>query len=315
MRFEQFVQVLEIARTGSLNKAAQNLFLSQPCLSQSIKSLENELGIRIFERDNTGMILTEDGHQLVSIIEPLNNQISMVPRLFKKDIAEEYLTFSVSNSYLKYALNVYIELVNKYHHEGLRSCYREVNGGEVLDDVVSQRSAIGVMFITSNTKNFMLKLFKYKEVEYHRLSDDGYWIILGPENPLFHQDMVYVTPNDIKDFPLILYEEMYKSLPYNNDFLKLFTNKSVLRVNSRASMLDLVRETVSVNVGTRSQIPYKYTDFYPNLKTIELKMDNYYQEVGWICRKNYQPNAPERFYLTRLIEITTGRRPDKLPMD
>lgn len=80
-------------------------------------------------------------------------------------------------------------------------------------------------------------------------------------------------------------------------------------------MLDLVSVTNAVNIGAMSQIPYKYTEFYSYLKTVEIKMDSQEQEVGWICRKNYQPNEPARYFLTRLIEITTGRSPLRLPMD
>ncbi len=314
MRFEQFIQVLEIAKTGSLNKAAQNLFLSQPSLSQSLKNLENELGTRIFYRETSGMVLTPEGQQLIAIIEPLYNQLAMMPQFFNKE-KREYTTFNISNSFLKYVINVYMEMVDVYSPQGLRSGYREVNGGEVLEDVASQRSDIGVLYITSKTKNFMLKLFEYKEIEYHKLSDDGYWIIVGQRNPLYYENRAFVTPEDILEYPLVLYEEKHTAVPQISIDEKMLRNKSVLRVNSRASMLDLVSVTNAVNIGAMSQIPYKYTEFYSYLKTIEIKMDSQEQEVGWICRKNYQPNEPARYFLTRLIEITTGRSPLRLPMD
>ena len=162
----------------------------------------------------------------------------------------------------------------------------------------------------------MLKQFDYKEVDYYKLSDGGYWIIVGPKNPLYYQDRDSVTPEEIRDVPLVIYESMYKPLPYSNEyFLESFTNKSILHVNSRASMIELVSSTEAVNLGAGSKIPYKHTPFYPNLKTIELRVDDYQQEVGWICRKNFRPNEPSRFFLTRLIEITTGRAPERLPMD
>ena len=291
MRLEQFIQVLEIAKVGSINKAAQNLFLSQPSLSQSLKSFEKEVGIQIFTRENKGMVLTEDGRQLISIMEPLYNQLIMVPQLFRQSKPVEYKTFSVSNAYLKYVFNVYQEMVDAFEKDGLRSYYREVSGGEVLEDVVSQRSSVGVLFITSSLKNFMLKLFDYKEVDYHKLSDGGYWLILGPKNPLYHQNKGYVTPEEIREFPLVIYESMYKPLPYGNEyFLESFSNKSVLHVNSRASMIELVSNTNAVNLGAGSKIPYTQTPFYPGLKTVELRMESYQQEVGWICRKNYQPS-------------------------
>lgn len=50
MTFEQMKCAIEIASCGSISKAAKNLYLSQPRLSQSIKNMEDELGYLIFER-------------------------------------------------------------------------------------------------------------------------------------------------------------------------------------------------------------------------------------------------------------------------
>lgn len=159
MKIDQLVQVIEIAKTGSLNKAAQNLFVSQPSLSLSLKQLESELGIQIFERGSKGMSLTAVGRQLVSVAEPLCNQLAMVPELFIKRKQPSGRLLSVSNAYLKFVISVYAEVVNTFAPSGLQSYYREANGGDVLEDVASQRSDIGVLFIVGDTKSFMLKLF------------------------------------------------------------------------------------------------------------------------------------------------------------
>ena len=51
----------EIAKTGSLNKAAENLYMGQPNLSRAIKELESSLGITIFRRSSKGMVATPEG--------------------------------------------------------------------------------------------------------------------------------------------------------------------------------------------------------------------------------------------------------------
>lgn len=61
MKIEQIRQVLSIYQSGSINKAAQNLFLSQPYISNSLKSLERELQQKIFIRSYNGIQLTEFG--------------------------------------------------------------------------------------------------------------------------------------------------------------------------------------------------------------------------------------------------------------
>ena len=63
MKIEQIRQALEVYRTGSINKAARNLFIVQSTLSTSIRSLEKELGQDIFIRKQNGIEVTEFGKE------------------------------------------------------------------------------------------------------------------------------------------------------------------------------------------------------------------------------------------------------------
>ena len=56
---------VEIARTNSINKAAETLYVGQSALSRAVKELENGLGITIFERSAKGMFLTPDGEVFI----------------------------------------------------------------------------------------------------------------------------------------------------------------------------------------------------------------------------------------------------------
>ena len=66
---------VEIARTGSLNKAAENLYMAQPNLSRAIKELEADLGIAIFERSSRGMVATPDGEEFLRYAKKILEQV------------------------------------------------------------------------------------------------------------------------------------------------------------------------------------------------------------------------------------------------
>ena len=66
---------LEVARAGSINKASENLLVTQPNVSRAIRELENDLGIQIFKRTAKGMDLTVDGEQFIRYANKLSNQI------------------------------------------------------------------------------------------------------------------------------------------------------------------------------------------------------------------------------------------------
>ena len=50
-----------VAKKGSLTKAAEELYISQPAVSQAVKQLENQLGVNLFNRTHRGVELSEEG--------------------------------------------------------------------------------------------------------------------------------------------------------------------------------------------------------------------------------------------------------------
>ena len=78
MNFQQCRYVQTIAETGSFSKAAKKLFLTQPNLSASIRDLEEELGVQLFERSNTGAKLTDDGHDFLKYAKRILGELDLL---------------------------------------------------------------------------------------------------------------------------------------------------------------------------------------------------------------------------------------------
>ena len=74
---------VEVARTNSINKAAEELFVGAPALSRAIKELEAGLGVTLFDRSAKGMTLTPDGELFVSYAEKALKQIEDIEAIFK----------------------------------------------------------------------------------------------------------------------------------------------------------------------------------------------------------------------------------------
>ena len=70
MTFQQLEYIVEISKCGSINKAAQKLFLSQSGISTAVRELENELGIRVLARSNRGVEFTPEGKEFLSTVRP-----------------------------------------------------------------------------------------------------------------------------------------------------------------------------------------------------------------------------------------------------
>ncbi|SCZ81807.1 LysR family transcriptional regulator [Acidaminobacter hydrogenoformans] len=115
MRLEDFKYVSEIAKHGSFSKASKTLFVSQPALSKAVIKLENELGIELFKRDKTSVILTAAGELFLNegnkVIEITNNLIQEMNALSLTN--ESTLRIGSSQFYIKYFFPHIIPYFNK----------------------------------------------------------------------------------------------------------------------------------------------------------------------------------------------------------
>ena len=74
---------VEVARFGSINRAAEELYIAQSNLSRCIRELEADLGIAIFNRTPRGMLLTPDGEAFIRAAKKVLHQIDEIERTFK----------------------------------------------------------------------------------------------------------------------------------------------------------------------------------------------------------------------------------------
>ena len=98
---------LEVAKSGSLSKAAEKLLIAQPNISRAIKELESELGITIFERSAQGMRPTLDGEDFLNYAGSILNQINYVENLYKSGTSTKQ-QFSISVPRASYVSTAFV---------------------------------------------------------------------------------------------------------------------------------------------------------------------------------------------------------------
>ena len=81
--------IIEVANAGSINKAAGNLFITQPSLSSAIAELETEIGVKLFSRNNRGIFLTPEGSEFVGYARQVVEQFDL--------IEAKYIAASIAN--------------------------------------------------------------------------------------------------------------------------------------------------------------------------------------------------------------------------
>ncbi|MBO4497577.1 MAG: LysR family transcriptional regulator, partial [Lachnospiraceae bacterium] len=134
MNITQIKYVLEIAASSSMREAATRLYVSQPALSASIRELEDELGILIFDRTNKGISLTDEGREFLVYAKKAVGQYEILEdRYLSRDGGKE--RFSVSTQHYNFAIKAFTDVIKKNYPDKFVFSIHETKTKEVLEDV------------------------------------------------------------------------------------------------------------------------------------------------------------------------------------
>ena len=146
MTLQQLTYLVTVAECGNITDAAERLFLSQPSLSAAIHNLEKEMGVTAFVRSNKGVTVTQEGEELLSFARMLLEQADIMQEHFgvgKKRVPK----FCVSCQHYSFAVNAFVEVVKEYDADQYGFILRETQTGEIIDDVASGKSELGLLYL------------------------------------------------------------------------------------------------------------------------------------------------------------------------
>lgn len=110
MTLQQIKYILTISQTGSMNKAAEILYVSQPSLTAAVHELERELGITIFLRSGRGVHLTQDGSEFLTYARQLYHQYDAIVEKYGP-AGKRKKKFGVSAQHYSFAVKAFVETV------------------------------------------------------------------------------------------------------------------------------------------------------------------------------------------------------------
>lgn len=218
---------VEVARSGSLSKAAEVLFIAQPNLSKAIRDLEAELGITIFERTAKGMIPTAQGQDFLRSAERILREIRDLDNLYKFG-APERQRFAISvprASYIAIAFSRFSTMISKDEAEIF---YMETNAGRAIHNLIEEDYRLGVIRTSEIYEPLFVDMFREKNISYRTLVKFRFRLIFSKDSPLAKKDVI--THADLE--PLI---EIAHADPY---------------VPTRP-MLELVKDQLTLNIRRR----------------------------------------------------------------
>lgn len=238
MTLQQINYVVAITETGSMSKAAERLYLSQPTLTSSVHDLEEELGFQIFNRSRKGVTLTAEGTEFLPYARQLLGQYT--------DLAERYglssnrkWEFAVSTQHYSFAVKAFVELTKQFDDAEYQMALRETKTLDVIKDVSCLRSEIGILYLDEYNRKAIEKLLRDNELDFHSLILCDAYVYLWKGHP--HADKSSISFEALTPYPCISFEQGAQSSFYMAEEI-LSTNEysRIIKVCDRATVLNLM---------------------------------------------------------------------------
>jgi len=301
MRIEQIKQLIEIAKTGSINAAAKNLYIAQSSLSSSVKAAETELGNNIFVREGNKLTLTNFGHNFIQSGEKILSDYQEILNLASSDDIVTNEHFSVSVYFLEYASVAFSELCNCYNHNAINFSFREQSRMDIINNVSHGISELGFLSMPSYNKHLWKYLLEAYNLEFVKLSDEPTVLIYGEKSELFKKDYKEIDKSFLRGRRMVIIDDdndIFKSI--NNHLIEITKPGSFLCLSDRASLSTMLHYQDVYFVGTKNVNAYNKTgDFYNGLKSsILTDISDYKFEIGYVKKSDAELSKYASEYLT-----------------
>lgn len=297
MTLQQLKYVIEIVNCGSMSEAAKRLYISQPSLSNAVKELENETGIILFARTNKGVILSPEGNEFLGYARQVVEQAELMEERYLH-AKPAHASFSVSTQHYSFAVNAFVSLIKKNGYDEYDFNLRETRTYEIIEDVKTHRSEIGILYLNSFNSKVMHKLFKENNLSFYPLFTAEPHIFISKQNPLSQKE--FVTLDDLKEYPYLSFEQgTYNSFYFSEEILSTVYRKKNIVVCDRATLFNLL---IGLNGYTISSGIISAELNGSDIISIPLQVDEDIS-IGWIAHKDMTLSKLGVAYIEELKSI------------
>lgn len=285
MTLQQLRYILTISEAGSLNKAADLLYVAQPSLTSSVQELEREIGITVFTRSGRGVSLTNDGAEFLLYARQIYSQYESLLEKYEKG-GNLKKKFGVSTQHYSFAVKAFVEMVKAHDTSKYEFAIRETKTRDIIDDVSMLKSEIGILYLYDFNRKAISKLLTANNLEFHKLIDCQAYVYLWRGHPLAKERSIDFS--QLADYPCLSFEQGDNSSFYFAEEI-LSTNEypRTIKACDRATMLNLM---VGLNGYTLCSgiiceelngtdfiaVPFQADELNPNSA----------MEIGYITKKN-----------------------------
>ncbi len=292
---------VEIAACGSLNKAAEKLYIGQPNLSRTIKELEASLGVTIFERSPKGMVVTPDGEVFLQYARTILQEVESLEGMFK-DRAAQKKKFSITVPRASYIGEAFAEFSKRLVLEDeVEVMYKETNSLNAMESVLNSDFKLGMIRYAENYDRYYKERMDEKGLAYELVTEFRHVVVMSADSPLAEKETI--LPSDLDDYIEIAHADPYvPSMPVS-DVRKISTPEVGRRIFifERGSQFDLLSNNPDTFMWV-SPLPKKVLE-RDHLVQRRCDIDQKLYKDVMIYRREYHLTALDKLFISELCRV------------
>ena len=293
--------VMEIAKTKSISKAAENLFMSQPNLSRAIKELETSINIEIFERSSKGMILTSKGEEFLHYAKRILNEVDEIENLYSNQKVDK-VHFSISVPRSSYIAKAFTEFSRKLEVNGACELYyKETNALRAIRNILSSHYNLGIIRYLSNFDSYFRLMLKDKGLTFEIVNEFKPIVVMSKYHALAKKEDVMIE--DLTSFVEIAHADPYVPDMPLQEVKKIELPETVSKrifTFERGSQFTLL-ETIHSTYMWGSRVPKDLLEKHDLIEKEIIDCRKIYKDV-LIYKTDYKLSEVDKQFLTELVQ-------------
>ena len=296
---QQLRYFVEVAAEGSITAAADLLQVSQPTMSAAMKDLERRVGRVLLRRSVRGAALTEDGIEFLGYARQVVEQAELLEQRYLGRPPSRRL-LAVSAQHYSFVVEAFVRMVKASQAAEYAFTLRETRTADIIEDVRTLRSEIGVIYRSDFNRKVIDKLLRDSELAFTPLFLASPHIFVARTNPLASRRRVSLQ--DLEHLPRLTFDQgTDNSFYFAEEILSTRSSAQDIRVSDRATIFNLMigLDGYTISTGIVSD------DLDPSIVAVPLDVDEHI-EIGWIGHGSASLTGQAERFVAEMRDVVTG---------
>ncbi len=298
LTLQQLRYFIAVATEGSISAAADLLYVAQPSMSAAMKELESRVGRALLVRSARGVTLTIEGSEFLGYARQVLEQVELLEQRYL-DRPPSRRLLGISTQHYSFSVDAFVRMVQASDAGEYEFSLRETRTEEIIEDVRTLRSEIGILYLNDFNRKVIEKLLRESRLVFHPLFLAEPHIFISRSNPLSAAQRV--TLADLEDLPRLTFDQgANSSFYFAEEILSTLSSKRAIRVSDRATIFNLMIGLGGYTISTG----IVSDELDPSIVAIPLDVEERI-EIGWIDHAAIPLTEQAQRYLAEVRSVVS----------